>query len=125
MLREVLLDRKSVEEILEANGKSNPTGLSPTKISVRNDLSDEHSVLTMVNENVPGLMFHITRTLAAMKWDIHSAKVTTWAGRAEDAFYVTRRVKARTDGSARQQKLSDEEIKPALEKLRKRLRRAS
>ncbi len=124
-LRQVLLDRKSVEEILEATGKNNPTGISPMKISVRNDLSDEHSVLTMVNDNVPGLMFHITRTLAAMKWDIHSAKVTTWAGRAEDAFYVTRRIKAKADGSTRQQKLGDDEIKTELEKLRKRLRRAS
>jgi [protein-PII] uridylyltransferase len=122
-LREVLLDGRSVEQILEANGKSNPTGISPLKISVRNDLSDEHSVLTLVNDNVPGLMFHITRTLAALKWDIHSAKVTTWAGRAEDAFYVTQRVKAK-GGTTKQQKIEDDEIKTELERLRKRLRRA-
>lgn len=124
-LREVLLGEKSVEEVLEANGKTNPGGLSPSKISVRNDLSDEYSVLTMVNENVPGLMFHITRTLASMKWDIHSAKVTTWAGRAEDAFYITRRVKGKGSNANSHQKLGDDEIKTELEKLRKRLRRAS
>ncbi len=125
-LREVLLDGKAVEQLLEANGKSNPTGVSPLKISVRNDLSDEHSVLTLVNDNVPGLMFHITRTLAALKWDIHSAKVTTWAGRAEDAFYITRRVKAKAEnGGTKQQKIEDDEIKGELERLRRRLRRAS
>jgi [protein-PII] uridylyltransferase len=121
-IREVLLGEKTVNEIVEASGKNNPTGISPLKISVRNDLSDEHSVVTMVNENVPGLMFHITRALAALKWDIHSAKVTTWAGRAEDAFYITRRIKEK--GATRQQKIADDEIKTEIERLKRRLRRA-
>ena len=121
-IREVLLDEKNVVEAVESSGKSNPTGIIPLKISVRNDLSEEHSVVTMVNENVPGLMFHITRALAAMKWDIHSAKVTTWAGRAEDAFYITKRVKER--GETKSQKLADDDIKTEIERLRKRLRRA-
>jgi UTP:GlnB (protein PII) uridylyltransferase len=33
----------------------------------------------------------VTRALASLGLDIHSAKITSWAGRAEDAFYVTRR----------------------------------
>ena len=121
-IREVLLGEKNVVEVVESLGKSNPTGIIPVKISVRNDLSEEHSVVTMVNENVPGLMFHITRALAAMKWDIHSAKVTTWAGRAEDAFYITKRVKER--GETRSQKLANDDIKTEIERLRRRLRRA-
>lgn len=91
LLREVLLGQKSVDEVLRAAGKITASGLSPLKISARNDLSDEHSVLTVVNVNVPGLLFRTTRALASLHLDIHSAKITTWAGRAEDAFYVTRR----------------------------------
>ena len=91
MLREVLLGQKSVDEVLKSTGKTAASGLTPLKISARNDLSDEHSVLTVVNDNVPGLLFRTTRALAALHLDIHSAKITTWAGRAEDAFYVTRR----------------------------------
>ena len=121
-IREVLLGEKNVVEVVESLGKSNPTGIIPLKVSVRNDLSDEHSVVTMVNENVPGLMFHITRALAAMKWDIHSAKVTTWAGRAEDAFYITKRSKDR--GQTHSQKLANDDIKSEIERLRRRLRRA-
>ena len=121
-IREVLLGEKTVNEVVETSGKNNPTGISPLKISVRNDLSDEHSVVTMVNENVPGLMFHITRALAALKWEIHSAKVTTWAGRAEDAFYLSKRVKEK--GVVHHRKISSDEIKTELERLRRRLRRA-
>ncbi len=148
-LREVLLGQKSVEDVLRAAGKAPASGLSPLKISVRNDLSDEHSVLTLVNDNVPGLLFNITRALATLRLDIHSAKITTWAGRAEDAFYVTRRNTAAeadephedtapdspaptsTDNagadneasSKRDQKLDDDEIKSTLDALRKQLQK--
>jgi hypothetical protein len=54
LLREVLLGHKTVEETVESAGKSRPAGVTPVKISVRNDLSDEHSVLTLINDNVPG-----------------------------------------------------------------------
>jgi hypothetical protein len=100
-LREVLLGEKSVEDVLTAAGKDVAAQLAPQRISIRNDLSDEHSVLTVVNDNVPGLLYYVTRALAALGLDIHSAKITTWAGRAEDAFYITRR-NAASGGVARE-----------------------
>jgi UTP:GlnB (protein PII) uridylyltransferase len=148
-LREVLLGEKSVEQVLEAAGKDVATQLAPQRISVRNDLSDEHSVLTVVNDNVPGLLYYVTRALASLGLDIHSAKITTWAGRAEDAFYITRRNATLSmllnDGadnaatsthnamaqmtapqgpaSARDQKISDDDIKAVLEEVQKRLQK--
>jgi [protein-PII] uridylyltransferase len=134
-LRAVLLGEKTIEEVLTVAGKAVQAPLSPQRISVRNDLSDEHSVLTVVNENVPGLLFYITRAIASLGLDVHSAKITTWAGRAEDAFYVTRRYgvedgfdqnensQANTRNGARDQKIADDEIKLLLDALRRALKK--
>ncbi len=115
-LREVLLGGQSVEEVLKASGKKVASRVVPQKISARNDLSDEHTVITLVSDNVPGLLYQVTRALAALNLDIHTAKVTTWGGQAEDAFYVTKRG---ADGQGG--KLEDSEIKDVLEALRRRL----
>ena len=116
MMREVLLGEKNVEEVLKAAGKKSGQSIAPTKISARNDLSDEHTVLTLVCNNVPGLLFYISRAIAAIGLDIHTAKVTTWGGQAEDAFYVTKRGE-----NGRGEKLGDDEIKDTLDALRRRL----
>lgn len=119
-LRDVLLGSQSVEDVMKSAGKKVAQSIAPTKISARNDLSDEHTVLTVVSNNVPGLLYHVTRALAALNLDIHTAKVTTWGGQAEDAFYVTRRG---TNGKGT--KLKDDEIKATLEALRKKMLRPS
>jgi len=116
LMREVLLDGKPIEEVLKASGKKGAQSVVPTKISVRNDLSDEHTVFTLVCDNLPGLLYHIARAFAALGLDIHTAKVTTWGGQAEDAFYITKRAE---DG--RGAKVPDEEIKSTIEALRRKL----
>ncbi|MDQ3812336.1 MAG: HD domain-containing protein, partial [Armatimonadota bacterium] len=117
LLREVLVGRQSVQDVLQTAGKETAVGIVPERLSARNDLSDEHTVITLVSGNVPGLLYHITRAFAAVGLDIHTAKITTWAGRAEDAFYVTQR----SDGHGR--KLGDHEIGPELEALQEKLRK--
>jgi [protein-PII] uridylyltransferase len=117
LTREILLGEQSVESALKAANKPIHMALTPHRIGMRNDLSDEHSVLNIVNDNVPGLLYYLTRALAALNLDIHSAKITTWAGRGEDAFYITRR------SQERDEKIADEAIKDVLEDLRRRLQR--
>ncbi|PQV64387.1 UTP--GlnB (protein PII) uridylyltransferase, GlnD [Abditibacterium utsteinense] len=115
-LREVLLGGQSVEEVLKASGKKVAQSVTPQKISARNDLSDEHTVITIVSDNVPGLLYQVTRAMASLGLDIHTAKVTTWGGQAEDAFYITKRT-GDNDG----RKLEDEEIRGTLDAIRRRL----
>ncbi|MBW3635420.1 MAG: HD domain-containing protein [Armatimonadetes bacterium] len=116
LMREVLLGGQSVEDAIKASGKRVAQSVVPQRISARNDLSDEHTVITLISDNVPGLLYHVTRAMAGLGLDIHTAKVTTWGGQAEDAFYVTRRA---DEGEG--QKLRDEEIRDVLEALRRRL----
>lgn len=121
LIREILLGQKTTEEALKSAGKETAVSLAPQRIGMRNDLSDEHTVLTIVNDNVPGLLYFLTRALASLGLDIHSAKVTTWGGRVEDAFYVTKRS---TEKGKRQQKLGDDEIKPTIDALQRKLQRS-
>ncbi len=116
MMREALIDEKPIADILRGAGKKAAQSVVTSKISARNDLSDEHTVLTLVCDNVPGLLYHIARAFAALDLDIHTAKVTTWGGQAEDAFYLTHRT---ADGQSL--KLSDDDIKGTIEALKKKL----
>lgn len=116
ILKEVLRGQKTVQSVLEAAGRASAAGVVPQRIGARNDLSDEHTVISVVSDNVPGLLYHVTRALADVGLDIHTAKITTWAGRAEDAFYVTRRG---ADGHS--EKIDDDSIRTTLEAIRERL----
>lgn len=118
LLREVLVGQKTVQEVLKAAGKATCEELAPERISARNDLSDEHTVITVVNADLPGLLYHVTRGFAAAGLDIHTAKITVWGGRAENSFYVTRR-----NENGMGYKLPDDDIKDALDLLREKLQR--
>ncbi|MCS6859511.1 MAG: HD domain-containing protein, partial [Abditibacteriales bacterium] len=89
-LKQVLLGEVSVRELIEKAGKKiHPVHVET--LEIRNDLSDDHTVVHIVTEDAQGLLYAITRSLAALGLDIHTAKITSWAGKAEDAFYVTTR----------------------------------
>jgi len=74
-------------------------------------------VITVVSDNVPGLMYFLTRALAQIGLDIHTAKITSWSGRAEDAFYVTSR-QGRED-----KKIKDQSIGNVIKALREKLQK--
>ena len=116
MLREVLVGEASLDDVLKAAGKKVSQSVVPIRVGAQNDLSDEHTVISIVCNNIPGLLYHTSRAIAALELDIHTAKVTTWGGQAEDAFYVTKR-----DEDGCDVKIPDGEIKQVLEELGKRL----
>lgn len=119
-LRAVLTEGESLEKVLLAANKVTTATFSPRQFTARNDLSDEHTVITVVSENTPGLMFWETRALATLGIDIHTAKVTTWAGRSEDVFYVTKRMPISPD-QIRNVKIPEAEVQRTLDALRKLL----
>jgi [protein-PII] uridylyltransferase len=122
VLRAVLSEGKSVEELLCETGKEVKQAIVPQRISARNDLSDEHTVLTVMSDNLPGLLFALTRALADIGLDIHTAKITTWGGRAEDAFYVTNRAGGeRSEGLGK--KINDDAVGEVLAALKARLQK--
>jgi [protein-PII] uridylyltransferase len=115
-LREVIANGKSIEDVIHERARETASRVVPERVGARNDLSDEHTVVSVVCDNTSGLLYAVTRTLAESGLDIHTAKITTWGGRAEDAFYVTKRRSELVST-----KLTDDEIRPMLEDLRGRL----
>src|SRR5882724_1876363 len=60
----------------------------PTELKVDNGVSRDFTVVEIITEDRPGVLYAITRTLAAESLDIHRSKIATEANRAIDVFYV-------------------------------------
>jgi [protein-PII] uridylyltransferase len=88
-LKDVLTQKLTLENLLKAAGKSPPRGIPLDSIDLRNDLSEEHTVVHVVARDLHGLLYLMTRAVSRAGLHIHSAKVATWAARAENNFYVT------------------------------------
>ncbi|MBI3910405.1 MAG: HD domain-containing protein [Armatimonadetes bacterium] len=78
-----------VDEILARFHKQLPPPIPPDSVRFNNDLAEHHSVLEISVADQPGLLYRITRSLARLGWDIHSARISTTGARARDAFYLT------------------------------------
>lgn len=88
-LHEVLTGARTVEQFLKTAGKQLPAGILLDSVGLRNDLSEEHTVVHVIARDVQGLLYLMTRTLSRSGLHIHTAKVATWNARAENNFYVT------------------------------------
>ncbi len=88
-LTDVLGGERTVREFLEAVGKHPPVRVPLDSLDLRNDLSEEHTVVHVVGRDLQGFLYLITRGLSRAGLHIHSAKVATWGARAENNFYVT------------------------------------
>jgi len=88
-LKEILTGARTLEHILKASGKSPSGSIVLDAIDLHNHLSEEHTVVHIVAHDLQGLLYLMTRCLSRCGLDIHSAKIATWNGRAENNFYVT------------------------------------
>lgn len=88
-LKEILGGERCVEDFLRAAGKHPPESIPVDGVNLRNDLSEEHTVVHVVARDLQGLLYLMTRGLSRAGLHIHSAKVATWNARAENNFYVT------------------------------------
>ncbi|HVZ72583.1 MAG TPA: [protein-PII] uridylyltransferase [Polyangia bacterium] len=60
----------------------------PTELKIDNGVSRDFTVVEVITEDRPGVLYAITRTLAAQGLDIHRSKIATEANRVIDVFYV-------------------------------------
>jgi [protein-PII] uridylyltransferase len=88
-LKEILTRQRTIDQLLQSMGKQPPAGIPLDSIDLRNDISEEHTVVHVIARDLQGLLYLMTRALSRSGLDIHSARVATWAARAENNFYVT------------------------------------
>jgi len=60
----------------------------PTEIKIDNQVSRNFTVVELITEDRPGVLYAIARTIYAQGLDIHRSKIATEANRAVDTFYV-------------------------------------
>ena len=64
------------------------TPVVPTECKIDNDVSRDFTVVEVITEDRPGVLYAIARTLFVAGLDIHRSKIATEANRAIDVFYV-------------------------------------
>ena len=60
----------------------------PTECKIDNDVSRDFTVVEVITEDRPGVLYAIARALYVAGLDIHRSKIATEANRAIDVFYV-------------------------------------
>jgi [protein-PII] uridylyltransferase len=95
-LRRTLAGECSPEALLVVRGPRRPGLVRPSRpgpahVTVDNSLSDTHTVVEVKAPDRLGLLYLITRALAAEGLDIATAKIATDRDQAFDAFYVVDR----------------------------------
>ncbi len=88
-LKEVLMGSRTLAEFFKQSGKTPPEGILVDRIDLRNDLSEEQTVVHIIANDLPGLLYVMCNSLSRCGLNIHSAKIATWQARAENNFYVT------------------------------------
>jgi [protein-PII] uridylyltransferase len=92
-LEGVLTGKVKLTDLVASRGKTESvvawkTPAVPTELKVDNGVSRDFTVAEIITEDRPGVLYAITRTLAAEGLDIHRSKIATEANRAIDVFYV-------------------------------------
>jgi [protein-PII] uridylyltransferase len=105
-LRRTLLGEESVEELVRARrprrGAASPAPADgAVRVTVDNSLSDTHTVVEVQAPDRVGLLYRVTRALAAEGLNIATAKIATELDQALDAFYVTDGARRKVDAPAR------------------------
>jgi [protein-PII] uridylyltransferase len=62
---------------------------SPTRTSIHNDTSKEHTVLEVISPDRPGFLARIARIFVEYNIALVTAKITTLGERVEDVFFIT------------------------------------
>ncbi|MAE95145.1 MAG: hypothetical protein CL910_10835 [Deltaproteobacteria bacterium] len=92
LLQRVLRGEVDIEERLRSRGR--PYGRAtapvprPSRVQIRNDVSDFYTVIDVTANDRPGLLFDLTRTLAGHDLEIFISKASTVLDQVADTFYV-------------------------------------
>jgi [protein-PII] uridylyltransferase len=92
-LEAVLSGKVKLTDLVASRPKSDSvvawkTPAVPTELKIDNGVSRDFTVAEIITEDRPGVLYAITRTLAAEGLDIHRSKIATEANRVIDVFYV-------------------------------------
>jgi len=93
MLDDVLSGKVTPQELLDrrtpTRWSDRPCPPVPTEIAVENRSSDKYTIIEVITQDKPGVLFTLSHTLHQLGLSIVFAKVNTEGNRVIDIFYVT------------------------------------
>ncbi|WP_448588990.1 [protein-PII] uridylyltransferase family protein [Thermodesulfobium sp.] len=107
-LQDILSLKRDIYNLLKQKNKDIEFPVKLFNVNCLNNISPKSTIIEIVAEDRHGLLYRLTQTLSALGLYIQTAKISTWEGRAEDAFYVTKENNL---------KLSDQECQEYLRKI--------
>jgi [protein-PII] uridylyltransferase len=88
-LAAVLTGQTLVKDLLAKRRKPSEIGGPIQQLKIRNDLSDTYTVVEVTATDERAMLYRASGALSALKWGIHSARVSHFKGRSMAGFYVT------------------------------------
>jgi [protein-PII] uridylyltransferase len=85
----VLTGEMSVAELLRRRRRVEQTRPELVSLVIHHDLSEQFTVIEVRTTEHIGMLYWVCRALSQLGWNIHSAKLSTWAGKAVGVFYIT------------------------------------
>lgn len=88
-MKTVLTGEVSVTDLLRRSQRIGQAPPNLVSLVVHHDLSEQFTVIEVRTTEHIGMLYWVCRALSQLGWNIHSAKLSTWAGKAVGVFYVT------------------------------------
>lgn len=88
-MKAVLTGELSVTDLLRRSHRAGQTPPELVSLVIHHDLSEQFTVIEVRTTEHIGMLYWVCRALSRLGWNIHSAKLSTWAGKAVGVFYVT------------------------------------
>lgn len=76
-------------QALGSRARPLPAPILPLTVRIDNTTAEDHTVVEVQAQDQPALLYRLARAMAALRWDIHSARISTRGDVARDFFYVT------------------------------------
>jgi [protein-PII] uridylyltransferase len=88
-LTAVLTGQTQVADLLTKRRKPADIGGPIQHLKIRNDLSDTYTVIEVTATDERAMLYRASGALSALRWGIHSARVSHFKGHSMASFYVT------------------------------------
>ncbi|NSW80126.1 MAG: HD domain-containing protein [Chthonomonadetes bacterium] len=88
-MKAVLTGETSVTDLLHRGRRTGQAPPELVNLVIHHDLSEQFTVIEVRTTEHIGMLYWVCRALSRLGWNIHSAKLSTWAGKAVGVFYVT------------------------------------
>jgi [protein-PII] uridylyltransferase len=111
-LRELIAGKVTPAQLLQQRAPTRwsdrPCPAVPTEVAIDNRSSSRYTIIEVIAQDRPGVLFRLAHTLSVLGLTIAFAKVNTEGNRVVDIFYVTELDESKVGSRARSQQIEQQ-----------------